>query len=394
MKNKIAHINNDILYTWENVPEIKYRNWQKMLHPKIYEDYSVDGYPYFIQLEPTNYCNLSCPVCPAGEFGFKRSRRHMKFDEFKTIIDDMENYLLFITLWDWGEPLLNPELPEMVRYAHERDIKTVASTNCNCNNFHDEEYMENLLSSGLNTLILAVDSINQDSYVIYRKKGNLNKALQDIKKTVSLKKKMNSSTTLMLRMVVMKQNEHEINSMRKLSRELGVDKFSIKTVNPLYSTDYSDSDIIPKKKIYRRYEYEKGSFQRFKIDFKCNIVNRQCTIHSDGIIVPCCWWYDNDYAVSNCFKDGGLTKVWNSPAYRKLRKNIFENKDSFHFCKTCSLNYKFSKTGWFYQTIDLRQSTLKQLEYRVKRYLELTIPSNILDTVLKIKNAPKSVFKS
>lgn len=392
MKYQITHINNDILYEWTDVPEIKYKNWQKMLNPQVSEDFSVEGYPFFIQIEPTNFCNLSCSVCPAGDFGFKRSKRNMKLDEFKSIIDDMQNYLLFITLWDWGEPLLNYELPEMISYASERGIKTVTSTNCNCNNFHDLYYMEKLLTSGLNTLILAVDSMHQESYQIYRKKGDLNKVLNGIKNVVSLKKRIKSSTILMLRMVVMRQNENEIIPMRKLSRELGVDRFSVKTVNPLYSIEYSDADIIPKNPCYRRYEYKKGTYQRILIDFKCNIMNRQCTIHSNGDVFPCCWWYDDDYSVSNCFDEGGLTKVWNSNSYRNLRKKIFENKNAFHYCRTCSLNYKFSRTGWFYQTVDLTKSRLNQWKYLSRRYLELNLPPKMLGYLVSFKNKIKAVF--
>jgi YbbR domain-containing protein len=74
----------------------------------------------------------------------------------------------------------------MARYAAEHDIKTVASTNCNTAFFHDETHMEKLLKSGLSTLILAVDSIHQDSYAMYRKKGDLNRALEGIKQATAL----------------------------------------------------------------------------------------------------------------------------------------------------------------------------------------------------------------
>jgi MoaA/NifB/PqqE/SkfB family radical SAM enzyme len=120
------------MYTWENVSEIRYQNWLKMASPKMREDFTVEGFPVFVQIETTNHCNLKCPICPAGGLGFKRSKKHMSLEGFKSIIDDMRDYLLFIVLWDWGEPLLNPDLPDMTRYAAEHDIKTVASTNFNC----------------------------------------------------------------------------------------------------------------------------------------------------------------------------------------------------------------------------------------------------------------------
>jgi radical SAM protein with 4Fe4S-binding SPASM domain len=389
---QVTLVNNDITYYWGSVPETKYANWVQMSAPKIKEDFSTDGFPFFVQIEPTNYCNLKCPICPAGGWGFKRNKRHMKLEEFKSIIDDMEKYLLFITLWDWGEPLLNPALPEMISYASERDIKTVVSTNCNSNFFHDEGYLERLLRSGLSTLILAVDSIHQDIYESYRGKGNIQKALQGIEKAVAMKKKLGKGPILMMRMVIMKQNEHEIRAMRNLARKIGADRFSVKTMNPLYTSESSDKDIVPQNPKYRRYQYKQGTYKRLKIPYKCDIIFRQCTIHSNGAVFPCCWWYDDDYATSNFFTDGGLTQIWNSPSYRDLRRKVLQDKDSFSYCQTCSFNYQFSRTGWFFETVNLTQGRIDQFKYLIKRHLELTMNPKVLNGLLQIRNKMKSFF--
>ena len=76
-----------------------------------------------------------------------------------------------MVLWDWGEPLMNPELPAMIRYAAERDIKAVTSTNGHF--FKHEDYIAELLQSGLSTLIVAVDSVSADTYEVYRQEGDL-----------------------------------------------------------------------------------------------------------------------------------------------------------------------------------------------------------------------------
>ena len=390
---RVTYLNNDILYTWENVPDVKYDNWLKMLSPQVGEDFSVNGFPFFVQIETTNFCNLKCPVCPAGGFGFKRDRRHMKLSEFKSIIDDMQKYLLFLVLWDWGEPLMNPDLPEMIRYAAERGIKTVVSTNCNCNSFHDMNYMERLLRSGLTTLIFAIDSVHQEQYEMYRKKGNLNNALEGIKKTVAQKKQLGTGPMLVMRMVAMKQNEYEIHKLRGLSRKLGVDRFSVKTMNPLYVSESSDREMVPGNPRYRRFEYKKGTYERIKIDLHCNVIYRQCTIHSNGDVEPCCWWYDNDYATVNCFRDGGLKQIWNSPAYKNVRAQVASDKDAIHYCRTCALNYKLSRTGWFYQTLDLTANRLDQSKYLLKRHIELTMNTTLLNRMVRTRDAVKRLLR-
>ncbi|HXX53021.1 MAG TPA: radical SAM protein [Thermodesulfovibrionales bacterium] len=388
---RVSIVNNDITYTWDSVPAIKYENWLKMTSPEKKEEFTVDGFPFFIQIEPTNYCNLKCPRCPAGGLGFERNKRHMKLEEFQSIIDDMEEYLLFITLWDWGEPLLNPDLPEMIRYASERDIKIVVSTNCNCHFFYDEAYMERLLRSGLTTLIVAVDSIRQDNYEKYRVKGNLNKSLEGIKRVVSLKKKIGVGPSITMRMVLMKQNEHELRDLRRLARALGTDRFSAKTVNPWYKTQ--DENIVPVNPRYRRYQYEKGTLQRVRIPFKCNIILRQCTIHAGGNVVPCCWHYNDDFTAGNVFTGGGLRKLWNDPSYQNLRKRVSLEKDSLPICSTCSFNYKPSRTGWFLQTVNLTQRRTDQFRYLLKRHIELNMNPKLLDGIIKTRDKMKALFR-
>ena len=54
------------------------------------ENFSVPGYPYVLQIEPTNLCNLLCPLCPAGKKELQRPLRHMSLREFQSLTDDVE----------------------------------------------------------------------------------------------------------------------------------------------------------------------------------------------------------------------------------------------------------------------------------------------------------------
>ena len=49
----------------------------------------VLGYPVKILFEPTNACNLSCPLCPTGNGSLNRATGQMRLDEFKKIIDEV-----------------------------------------------------------------------------------------------------------------------------------------------------------------------------------------------------------------------------------------------------------------------------------------------------------------
>jgi radical SAM protein with 4Fe4S-binding SPASM domain len=311
-------------------------------------DFKAYGYPYMLQIEPTNICNLSCPLCPAGRSELNRPRRHMTLEEFKGIIDDMERWLLLTVLWDWGEPFTNPQLAEMIRYATQRRIATVTSTNAQFLN--DETRVKAILESGLSTLIVAIDSVCEASYEAYRKRGDLDKALGGLQRLVQMKRRLDSKTKINLRTIVMRQNEQELDQIREVARRIGVDVFTVKSVNPTCGTTAHDAEMVPLNPKYRRYQYKEGTFERIRVDAAvCRQVWSTANIHSNGNVVPCCYHYDDELAVGNVFKQP-FSELWNGPAYRALRKRIYQDKDSIPRCRECWINYKLSESGWFVES--------------------------------------------
>ena len=68
--------------------------------------------PPVLQIEPTNICNLACPLCPSGRMA--RAKGMMSAETFETILRDLGDTLMLAILYGWGEPFLNPALPEMM----------------------------------------------------------------------------------------------------------------------------------------------------------------------------------------------------------------------------------------------------------------------------------------
>jgi len=334
-----------IPYRTDPVPEEKYDNWLRMAKGDIDTiRYESPGYPYQLQVEPTTKCNLSCSLCPIGRGVLGRPSKHMTLGEFKGIVDDMEKWLLFLILWDWGEPLLNPELPDMIRYATDRDIRTVTSTNGHF--LGDEAYMEAILMSGLSTLIVAIDSEHGDKYQVYRRGGNLDKALSGLKALVDLKKRLGSDTLINMRMVVMRQNQHELPRLRSMARQLGADVFTAKTLNPSSGLESLDSELVPDRLDYRRYKYKPGTFERVRVDANCRRIWQMSNIFSNGDIVPCCYDYDSTLKIGN-IADQPLSEIWNGPAYRAMRERVLSEKDSIPHCRVCVMNFKLAREDWF-----------------------------------------------
>ena len=131
---------------------------------QFFKNSKVYGYPVRLVIEPTNFCNLDCSLCHAGISNKKLERGMISFEDFKKIIDELKDYLFEIDLYNFGESLLNKDIYKMINYANENNIKTNLATILNVVD------VDQLVKSNLDTLILSVDGITQETYTKYRKK--------------------------------------------------------------------------------------------------------------------------------------------------------------------------------------------------------------------------------
>jgi radical SAM protein with 4Fe4S-binding SPASM domain len=351
---KISIQHDMVDYVWNELPDEKYDNWLRVRNgPHDLKTYRPNGYPFMLQIEPSSRCNLQCPLCPVGRNELGRPKRDMTLAEFKGIIDDVRRWVMLLVLWDWGEPFANPQLPEIIRYASDFDIRTVTSTNAHY--LSNDDHVAAILSSGLSTLIVAIDSIHDAEYQAYRIGGRLDRAVEGLKKVVKLKKQLGSRTLINLRMVVMRHNEGQVDELRRLARELGADRFTVKTLNPSCGSVSMDSELVPLNKKFRRFKYVGDTWERIPVKVSCGRVMTMSNIFSNGDVVPCCYDFDASMKVGNAFETP-FTRIWMSPEYREVRRRVNEHRDEIPRCNNCHINFQLSKTGWFAEATDLKAS--------------------------------------
>jgi radical SAM protein with 4Fe4S-binding SPASM domain len=365
-KPTITH--DTITYTWDRLPEAKYYNWVRFTkHAMDRETFKAACLPCVLQIEPTNHCNLACPLCPAGRNELRRPRRHMALDEFRGLIDETQDYLMLAVLWNWGEPFLNPALPEMIAYASERGIRTATSTNAQY--LRDDGYLERVLTSGLSTLIIAIDSLDEEAYRAFRRRGSLERAVEGLEKVVALKRRLRSSTLLNLRMVVTRHNEAEVDTVAELGRRSGVDCFTVKTVNPSCGSYASDDELVPLDPRLRRFLYRDGTWERLRSEKSCERVWMMANVLADGSVVPCCYDFDGSMAVGNAFGTP-FRKIWASREYAELRRRVLFEKDSLPHCRECHTSFKAARAGdWFVDRIDFNMPLASTAQYKLRKLL-------------------------
>ncbi|MCD4745131.1 MAG: radical SAM protein, partial [Bacteroidales bacterium] len=255
------------------------------------------GMPYSISFEPTTSCNLRCPECPSGLNQFTRPTGNLTFELFQNTTDQLSQYLFYMILYFQGEPFLNPDFFKIVKYAVKKKIYTATSTNAH---FLNDENAKLTIESGLNRLIISLDGIDQETYSAYRIGGNYEKVIKGIKNIVKWKKQLKSATPyIIIQFLVFRLNEHQIDDIKKLGENLGVDEVRIKTAQ--FYDFKNGNPLIPTLNKYTRYKKQiDGTYSiKSKLPDYCYRMWSSCVITWDGLIVPCCFDKDAKYKLGD-----------------------------------------------------------------------------------------------
>ena len=288
----------------------------------------VWGYPPIVMIEPTNFCNLKCPLCPSGAGLLKRERGHMSLKLFKQIIDEIEKYTFMILLWNQGEPFLNPDIIEMIEYANSKKIYIMTSTNANILPEADD-----IVNSELDLMLISLDGATQETYNKYRQNGSLEKVIANVKSLVEAKKKNKSTLQLINQFLVMKHNENEIEKIKQITKDLELDDIVLKNVQIYTKEDVNT--YLPQNPKYRRYKISGDNFElKFGIKNRCYRIWFQPVINWDGEFSVCCFDKDIDYKVGNV-KKHYFYDLWKSKRMTVFRQTILKNRKLFEICRNC-----------------------------------------------------------
>lgn len=292
------------------------------------------GLPVSISFEPTTSCNLRCPECPSGLRAFTRPTGMLEKDFFSQTIDEIHKDLLYLIFYFQGEPYLNTSFLDMVKYASEKGIYTATSTNAH---YLNDEAARKTVESGLDRLIISIDGTTQETYKQYRVGGNLEKVIEGAKNIVKWKKELNSKTPFVFfQFLVVKHNEHQIEEIQQLAKEIGVDEVRFKSAQ-VYDYENDPNQLIPTIDKFSRYKKNKdGTYTpKNKLANRCWKLWHANVITWDGLVVPCCFDKDAMHQLGN-LKNQSFKTVWNNDNYKQFRAELMMGRKNIDICSNCS----------------------------------------------------------
>ena len=293
----------------------------------------INAKPTSLEIEPTTSCNLRCPQCPSGLREFTRNTGMLDLPLYKKIIDETHQELVWLILYFQGEPFLNKQFLEFVKYAAQKNIYTATSSNAH---YFTDDMARATVESGLDRLIISIDGTTQDTYGKYRIGGNVEKVIEGTERLLFWKKKLKSKTPhIIWQFIVFKHNEHQLPEIKKFAKQVGVNELGIKTAQ-IY--DYQTSDnFIPENEDLSRYEKRPdGTFQiKNKLLNQCWRMWRGSVITWDGLVVPCCFDKDATHRFGD-ISSQSFHEVWHSDKYNNFRNAILKSRKEIDICTNCT----------------------------------------------------------
>jgi len=330
----------------------------------------VAGFPYVLKIESTNVCNQRCPFCldrdrsSIDQDGRGFGKMHLEC--FQRIIDIMAPTTLRLNLYGSGEPVLYPDIYEMIRYAADRNIGVTISANLSV---FKKENAEKLVQSGLEHLIVSCHGASPETYAKYNIGGDFHRTQENMRAIVEAKRRLGSKLPFVdWQFLRFSHNQHEIPKARAMAKEIGVNM--IRFINPNIPPEHKeewrprrDDEIADANRgegsvnaspgvhiserdqaVARGERIIEDESQRPKADVNtCSWLYRSIFFNWDGGILPCCdgtTQPSHDLAKFTGQTRDEFADFWNGEIYRSLRRMANfrvprEEMDKTYTCAKC-----------------------------------------------------------
>ena len=277
----------------------------------------VHSKPFMLTVEPTNKCNLACQACPT-KYRVQDAvpRGSMTKDNFVRTINLFKRHIIFLSLQNWGEPLLHKDLPYFLRVANENKIFWYLTTNASIK--LSDSVIESILDVPGGKVVFDIDGLTQASYEMYRVKGDLSLVLSNIARFVRMKREKGSQVILEGRMIVSKVNEHESKVFEDFCADLGLDRSSL---SKMQVNIRETADLLPDdgKHVYQNYISHEAAPK------SCDRLYTDAVVNWDGRVSACCLTYDasSDFgSISDV--EAGIEDLWNNENFISARASFVD----------------------------------------------------------------------
>lgn len=270
--------------------------------------------PEIVQIESTNLCNAKCVFCPRDEM--HRRQGVMEMELYRKIVDECAALgITHVRVHNYGEPFLDRQLVEKVRYAKSRGIPQVGMISNG--SLITEELAHGMIDAGLDAINISVDAAGKEVFERTRVHLEYDTVVGNIRTLARLRRDLGRTHPKLILSFVRQNNSAD--------EQAFIDEWSA---------------IADKIHINDLHNWAGTLDGRADVRYPCYRLWLTFTVLWDGRVSLCCADFDGRQILGD-LRTSTIARIWNAPAYRAVRRLHLESGGP-EICRSCDLPKKDS----------------------------------------------------
>lgn len=346
----------------------------------------LDGasvYPEAITFFLTRLCNLCCKMCGQwGDYGANKPqarellKARLSFDEIKKTLDEVSVFKPNITLFG-GEPLIHPEVLEIIRYIKAKGLHCLIISN----GVMLADFAEAIVNAGLDELNISIDGSRELHDQIRGLAGAFDKIASGVDSINDFKKRFSKNKPLInIQCTINQYNYERLEELLEVAKRLEANSLTFhnliflnqkaieaqKKVDAILNCSTKDWEGfvfepgIDPKKLYQKLQSVMSRKHSFKVDYFPNLSEKSLSAYYSDVYTPenygsrcvspwMCAYVFPDGEVNPCLnssysfgniKNNTFSQVWNSEKALEFRGLLKKHK-MFPACIRCTELYRY-----------------------------------------------------
>jgi len=287
--------------------------------------YPVNEFPFYVDIELTNGCNLKCIMCKREIM--TREIGYMSEEIYKKIIEEMSLYDAGLRYCRSGEPTLHKQITNFIKYANEKKIVNYVSTN----GFYSKEKMLSVFMSKPDIIRFSFQGLNATEFEKFRIPSQFQIVADNIKLCTEEREKLGCERPYLI-----------ISTSILDETPKGVEAFRNKWLALVDRVEVGKTTFSWVKQ-EGKYEDEKTRVTVQKEYIPCLEVMTKISINWNGDITACCGDYNGLMVIGN-IRDMFIKEAWDSSKEEYYRNMVAFSirHPELPLCKDCFKgNHKF-----------------------------------------------------
>lgn len=275
------------------------------LKPEVIKARINLDFPLVLNIESTNDCNAHCFYCPRKIMIADKGTNYMSMETYKSIIDQIpkDKKLIMINYHKDGESLLHKELPEMIRYAKEKDVSKILHINTN-GTLINTKTGRGIIESGIDDITVSIDASREETYYKLKKLKGFKKLEENVRKAIAHRDKIGSTTKIRVKIM-------EFGDVKRDEVLEFIDKWTNVADEVQVTGTHDWSGAIEEMDVTDEQTPDR---------FPCALLWYMLAINSNGEVSPCSVDWDYSGSLGNIHKNT-IKEIWNGDRIREVRKN-------------------------------------------------------------------------